>query len=119
MTDSQMNVRIDRTLKEQGDAVFARIGYSPSQVVRLVWQYASDHGDVPLIVAQALSSTSISVNRDDAHLHKVSTAKDGSRIIETFCEQWGLTSLSDSLDTPYDVARLEAYYEKLEERGLA
>lgn len=34
----QMNVRMDRQLKEAGDAVLAHIGMTPSQAVRELWQ---------------------------------------------------------------------------------
>ena len=43
----QMNTRLDAKLKERGDRVFARRGYTPSQAVRAVWAYADAHGDVP------------------------------------------------------------------------
>lgn len=43
----QMNARIDEDLKAQGDAVFARFGYSPSGVIRAVWSYAVEHQSVP------------------------------------------------------------------------
>ena len=33
----QMNVRMDRQLKEAGDAVLAHIGMTPSQAVRTLW----------------------------------------------------------------------------------
>lgn len=43
----QMNTRIDEQLKRRGDAVFARAGYTPSQVTRAIWEYAALHQDVP------------------------------------------------------------------------
>lgn len=33
----QINVRIDRSLKEAGDAVLAELGISPSQIIRDLW----------------------------------------------------------------------------------
>ena len=36
----QMNVRIDRELKREGDAALATIGYTPSQAVRALWENA-------------------------------------------------------------------------------
>lgn len=41
MAAVQMNTRIDKALKEQGDASFAELGYSPSEAVRLVWGFAA------------------------------------------------------------------------------
>ena len=52
----QMNTRIDEATKERGDAVFAEIGYSPSQVVRIVWQFAADNAYDPGAVRRRLES---------------------------------------------------------------
>lgn len=41
MAAVQMNTRIDATLKAEGDAAFAELGYSPSEAVRLVWGFAA------------------------------------------------------------------------------
>lgn len=41
VTDAvQMNVRLDRSLKREGDAALAEAGYTPSQAVRAVWELA-------------------------------------------------------------------------------
>ena len=40
MSPVQMNVRIDRNLKEAGDAAFAELGYTPTEIVREVWGFA-------------------------------------------------------------------------------
>ena len=47
MAAVQMNVRIDEDVKARGDEVFARAGFTPSQVVRAVWEYAEQTGEVP------------------------------------------------------------------------
>lgn len=44
---AQMNVRINAALKEQGDAVLARNGITPSQAVRSLWAYLATHDDLP------------------------------------------------------------------------
>lgn len=43
----QMNVRMDRQLKEAGDAVLSRMGMTPSQVVRSLWEYLVVQGKAP------------------------------------------------------------------------
>ena len=43
----QMNVRMDRQLKEAGDAVLAHIGMTPSQAVRTLWEYLVVNGCMP------------------------------------------------------------------------
>lgn len=41
MAPIQMNVRIDRNLKAAGDRAFDSIGYTPTQVIRAVWEFAA------------------------------------------------------------------------------
>ena len=38
---TQMNVRIDAETKKQGDRALARIGLSPSEAVRALWEFAA------------------------------------------------------------------------------
>lgn len=45
---AQMNVRMDRQLKEAGDAVLASLGMTPSQAVRELWQYLTENGHMPV-----------------------------------------------------------------------
>lgn len=55
MPTVQMNVRIDAKTKAHGDAVFARSGFTPSQVVRAVWEYAGRTGTLPPCMQQDVS----------------------------------------------------------------
>lgn len=55
MPTVQMNVRIDAKTKAHGDAVFARSGFTPSQVVRAVWEYAGRTGTLPPCMQQGAS----------------------------------------------------------------
>ena len=41
---AQMNFRIDASLKERGDAAFAQMGYTPSEVVRAIWSLVASGG---------------------------------------------------------------------------
>lgn len=41
----QMNTRIDERLKELGDDVLRRMGYTPSAAVRSLWRYVVGHQD--------------------------------------------------------------------------
>lgn len=44
-TEAQINVRLDRSLKERGDAALSQIGLSPSAAVRLLWGRAAERGE--------------------------------------------------------------------------
>ena len=52
---TQMNTRIERELKQRGDAVLARAGFSPSEAVRALWEFAAAHEREPQAVARALA----------------------------------------------------------------
>lgn len=47
MATVQMSIRIDEKLKAQGDAVFARYGFTPSQAVQAIWAYVASRQSVP------------------------------------------------------------------------
>ncbi len=44
---TQMNVRIDSTLKQQGDRILQQQGFTPSQATRRLWEYVVEHNGVP------------------------------------------------------------------------
>lgn len=50
---AQLNTRLDENLKRAGNAVFARQGLNPSEVVRAVWQYAVEHQTAPDFVLRS------------------------------------------------------------------
>lgn len=51
---AQINVRLDRALKEAGDAELARLGISPSQAVRALWEKLSQGGEEAASTKRAL-----------------------------------------------------------------
>ena len=53
----QLNTRIDPELKRSGDAVFARAGLTPSEVVRAVWAHAARTQSVPECVLDESAGT--------------------------------------------------------------
>lgn len=55
MDATQMNIRIDRTLKREGDAALAAAGYTPSQAVRALWVLAVDLRQRPKELESLLS----------------------------------------------------------------
>lgn len=108
MAAVQMNVRIDEELKERGDAVFARAGFTPSQVVRAAWEYADEVGDIPPFMRP----------NDEVELsRKLKAVEEGSRRWEHFFKDQGLPVPSPS-DVDYKALRDEVYDDALEEMGL-
>ena len=63
---TQMNTRIDAALKEAGDAVLARLGYSPSAAVRGLWQFVVDHQDDAAFVREVIAPDAAGALSDEA-----------------------------------------------------
>lgn len=53
----QLNTRIDASLKQSGDAVLARNGFSASEAVRALWEYVAQNQAVPSFMERASSSS--------------------------------------------------------------
>lgn len=65
----QMNVRMDRQLKDAGDAVLAQIGMTPSQAVRELWQYLTENGHMPV---KRIMTKPCLTTYDRRHVHLMS-----------------------------------------------
>lgn len=116
---TQMNTRIDRKLKERGDAALARAGFTPSQAVRALWKFAVRHEYEPEAIEQALSlEQSQDIENDDEIIAKLqdleSVQKACSKLLENIKQQTGVTSLP--LETlSYKELRDLAYEDRIEE----
>lgn len=119
----QMNVRLDAALKEQGDEVLARIGYTPSQMVRTIWGYAARHATDPSALAKMIEELEEeSQTEPDPFEEKGRILHEGWAMMDEFRKTWGLEASVPKDDDErmeyYERLREEAYFERLEERGL-
>lgn len=116
---AQMNTRIDRRLKERGDAALARAGFTPSQAVRALWEFAAEHEYEPEVIEQALSpNQSQNVKRDETIAVKLQDLEDiqkaCSELLKNIKQRTGMTSLP--LETlPYKELRDLAYERRIKE----
>ena len=89
-TTVQLNTRIDPTLKERGDAVFARAGLTPSEVVRGVWEYAANTQTVPDF---------LQANQDEQREARLKAAREGFGIGRRYVEEvMGIRLANDPID---------------------
>jgi antitoxin component of RelBE/YafQ-DinJ toxin-antitoxin module len=118
MEMTQMNTRIERQLKDDGDAVFAGFGYSPSQVVRLVWSWAIQHRHEPESVQDFLRKADQSkrAKEDELRQERLRKARDFQESVEALYGQLGLATNRESsyAHLPYKEVRDLMYEEKLE-----
>ena len=121
MATVQMNVRMDTALKECGDAVFANIGYTPTEIVRAVWSFAQRNRQNCSAVEELVKSL-----RDPKEIEEEEAARAkrraeaeewlerGPRIIRDYYAQFGIDydSLPPLTHEDYDRLLEEAYDEK-------
>ncbi len=125
MATTQMNVRIDERAKAEGDAVFERLGYTPTQVVRVIWGCAASLKDNPAAVEKLLreAEQAIDPSPDEEQQRRARAAEDGLAIFSSVLEKMGIDARSlpahDS-DDWIEQARYEHAVEKgwLEPAGL-
>ena len=116
MAMTQMNVRLEDDLKRRGDAAFAAAGYTPTQVVRRIWERAVEMGDNPEALASLVNGPGVGEARDRALLEE-SAATLGA--VDSLLERLSVTRAGASGERDYDGLRWRAYREKAAERGLA
>lgn len=121
----QMNVRIDEATKETGDAAFARIGLTPSQAVRMVWEFAAQHANDSETLRSLLDKLNKNQENGSAsseQTRRVETLHEGWALIDNFRKEHDLICTvpedDDERIAYYEQLREEALQERLEERGL-
>lgn len=110
---TQMNTRIDAALKEAGDAVLARLGYSPSAAVRGLWQFVVDHQDDATSVREVIEPGAAGALSDEAARKASAIAGLRSLYVQT-AHELGISGYN-SVDLPsWDELREDWYDERLE-----
>ncbi len=116
-TMTQLNTRIPVDLKEQGDRALERAGYTPSQAVRALWEFAVRHAHEPGAVHAMLEEEKTDGTNDDAQ-GRLQSFEEGLNIVENAYEKLGIESSED-----YDFQHLDykelrnLYYEERLEQG--
>ena len=110
--DTQLNVRINKTLRERGTAALAEIGFTPSEAVRALWEKAALKGDDLQAVDELLSG-----NLQESGV--VSTAhamEESRRQVETLLLQMGFNPETSEKDTrSYEELKEAAFLEQMME----
>ena len=113
---TQMNTRIDAALKEAGDAVLARLGYSPSAAVRGLWQFVVGHQDDAASVREVIEPGAASALSDEA-ARKASAITSLRSLYAQTARELGISG-NDGADIPsWDDLREDWYDERLEKEA--
>ena len=115
----QLNIRIDRELKAEGDSALSLIGFSTSEAVRALWKKAARRGKDLEEVAELLSSTTDRKMRTGASDEEQDVVQQGWEFMDGVYASLGVDPEAER-DLPSDDDLLEsALYERMVERGLA
>ena len=106
----QLNTRIDKSLKQGGDSVFARYGLSPSDVVRAVWRYAAEHQEPPSFMLQGEGDNGVA--QPDRRLV---LAREGRGLAVSLAEKAGVRIDRDLLSDDAEWSRVrDDMYDELD-----
>lgn len=114
---AQMNTRIPADLKKCGDAVLAKIGYSPSAAVRALWRLAAMHESDPQVVQQLLDAASEEELRLQAERQaKLDKLHQGWQIVDRHMQRYDVSAQEDLAHASYVDLREECLMERLAEK---
>lgn len=116
----QMNTRISRALKDNGDAALERAGYSPSQAVRKLWEFAARNAHNPRAIQNLLDAEDEAARSEaeEERARRQEVALRGANIYLEACKQVGIEPSRFTTNATYDELREDALLERLRERGL-
>lgn len=116
MQTVQLNVRMDAALKATGDVVAARCGWTPTQLVRALWDYLVSHDAPPAALRPALEQARFDEAPDSACADTPASA--GSALVDGFFDRFGYPRPEvERLD--YEALRCAAMREQCGDWALA
>ena len=116
----QINARISRPLKERGDAALERAGYSPSQAIRKLWDFAANNTHNPRAIQSMFGAEEESALRDaeEERARRREVVMKSANIVADAYERLGITPSDWTMNASYEEMREYALLERLRERGL-
>ncbi len=112
---SQINARIDASLKKNGDDALAKAGFTPTQAIRALWELAERYSDRPdrlrkaLLPAEARQSESAESKR---RKQMAKIADTGPDIVRGAYAQAGLTWPPEESSPSFDQLKALAFEER-------
>ncbi len=120
MPTAQINARIDKDIKTNGDVAFAAIDCSPTQAIRALWGFASRNRQNKAALRDIIDTLEGKESIENCTMQaeeRVKTAERGPCIIKNALREIGATTTSEDLS--YDKLLDQAYLDKWEQRGLS
>ena len=114
-----MNVRIDEQQKAAGDAVFALVGYSPTDVVRTVWGFAARNASEPSAVRDLLASmrAPLDPEQEEELQRRQKLLDESANIYQRFLDSVGVEELPSMDHRDIRDLRQQAYVARALQKG--
>ena len=110
MATSQINARLDTSIKRAGDATLARFGTSATQAIRSLWTYMAETNSLPDFMNEQ--------GQDTTHVDpRPLSPTDGAGLALRLAREQGLSS-SDVQNVSYEELR-DLAFEELVREGKA
>ena len=123
-TTTQMNFRIDGSLKTTGDLVLGQSGITPSALVRTVWEYLRQNQHAPDAVPKLLRFLETGKADDANALGKPTSTLEaeqaimaGPNLIQQFYAEAGIDPSSIE-PRSFETMKLDAYSQKYDQFNL-
>lgn len=116
----QINARISRPLKERGDAALERAGYSPSQAIRKLWNFAANNAHNPRAIQSMFGAEeeAAQVDAEEERARRREVVMKSANIVADAYERLGITPSDWTTNASYEEMREYTLLERLRERGL-
>ncbi len=110
---AQINARIDPQLKSRGDKALASAGFTPTQAVRSLWEFADRHASSPEDIARLLRPAQEEGGVRTSETERESLlrlADESAGLFEQRMKQAGVDpELFSSLDVPFEQLEKRAW----------
>ena len=120
MATAQINARIDAGVKARGDQALNSIGYTPTRIIRAVWEFAGRNANDRKALrawAESLEDEAAKAQRDAELKAWEEKLAEGPRIVERAYREMGIEHPQPLSMTDEELLE-EALMEKMMERGL-
>lgn len=116
MSAIQMNVRVEPALKRAGDFVVSQRGYTPSQVVRALWEYMAIHQTLPTEVEHEILQSRM--GQAPSTSAPIVFPDEGAHLVSEFYARVGVPEPDGPVPLDYSELHERAALEQLGDWGL-
>ena len=109
MNAVQLNTRMSADLRDKGNRAFASVGKTPSEVVRIVWEFGAENLGNTNKLCEFFSDIE-SAEKEKEKKRKLEAVKKGANFISNFCKEHGVEWRPDPITDNMTYKELRDYF---------